>query len=306
MNKTKVVWIFGINSFIGRNLSNKFILNNFNVIGFGQSKENYSNNPYYNYDSQDIFQAFEKYGRPNLIYYLTGPSSIPSCYENFRHDFYKSTLTYIDLLEFLKNNKISTRIFVSSSSSIYKSSKKRLSENSEKLINSPYTLIKLTLEDISIYYTDNYDLNIVILRIFSVYGEGLNKLIFWDLCNKLKKSNLITIEGDGNQIRDWIYISDFINILYKIKFKKFKKIDFINIASGKAYNLKEILYIFVNSYNKIYKTNVDLKFSYKKTRGKNKIIIPNITKLNNLINIKFINHNKNIENYIKWFKKLYG
>ena len=45
------------------------------------------------------------------------------------------------------------------------------------------------------------------LRLFSVYGEGLEKQLLWDACNKLSSGNR-TFFGTGEETRDFMHVSD--------------------------------------------------------------------------------------------------
>ena len=58
--------------------------------------------------------------------------------------------------------------------------------DSERKPISPYALHKKLVEEIIQYFRVQCGLDIKILRIFSAYGNGLKKQIFWDMAQKFK------------------------------------------------------------------------------------------------------------------------
>ena len=69
-----------------------------------------------------------------------------------------------------------------------------------------------------------YNIETVSLRYFNVYGErqnlgGAYATVVGIFLNQLKNKNPLTINGDGNQRRDFTYVGDVVraNILGKIQ-----------------------------------------------------------------------------------------
>src|SRR3989344_5510689 len=87
-------------------------------------------------------------------------------------------------------------------------------ENSKKKPISPYGMAKKISEDYLDYFYRMYDLNYLSLRYPCVYGPRQNVkgevnviAVFMDL---LLKNENVQIYGDGEQIRDYIFISDVV------------------------------------------------------------------------------------------------
>ena len=106
---------------------------------------------------------------------------------------------------------------------------------------SVYGATKLFCEIYSRIYNQMYNLSVIVLRIFNVYGPGqrgrYSGVISRFIENALNNKPL-TIYGDGKQTRDFIYVKDvanaFLNSLRKDGFWIF------NIGSGKPYSILEI------------------------------------------------------------------
>lgn len=100
------------------------------------------------------------------------------------------------------------RIVFSSTSSIY--GKIADSKKSREFVPfSPYGVTKLAAEHLLNCYSQNFGLDVVILRYFSVYGPGQRPdMAIQIFLNSILSGDLIKIHGDGSQIRDFTYVKD--------------------------------------------------------------------------------------------------
>lgn len=120
------------------------------------------------------------------------------------------------ILEAAKDSKIKRLVYASSSSVYGDAPELPLSETSRPQPVSPYGVTKLAAEHLCYLYYANYKIPTVSLRYFTVYGPrqrpdmGFHKFIKAAL-----QGEEITIFGDGEQTRDFTYISDAVaaNIL---------------------------------------------------------------------------------------------
>jgi nucleoside-diphosphate-sugar epimerase len=87
--------------------------------------------------------------------------------------------------------------------------------------------------------------NLVILRPFGVFGESeVNYKLFSQIINKLNKRLPLEMT-EGEQIRDYIYIDDFIDACIraaKITLTNANNVEIINIGSGKKTSIKDIAF----------------------------------------------------------------
>lgn len=150
------------------------------------------------------------------------------------------------LLDFYKDKEIKKFVFASSSS-VYGNAKKiPIKEKALPRPISPYGVTKLACENLCYLFSENYNISIVILRYFTVYGPrqrpdmAIHKFIEAALHNKE-----ITVFGNGNQTRDFTYISDVIeatllaaesNITYEI----------FNIGGGTRISINDLLQLIEN------------------------------------------------------------
>ena len=81
---------------------------------------------------------------------------------------------------------------------------------------SPYALHKLQGEQYCKLFSELYDLETVCLRYFNVYGERQNTegaycLVMGIFAGQLLKGEPMTINGDGENRRDFTYVGDVVD-----------------------------------------------------------------------------------------------
>lgn len=150
----------------------------------------------------------------------------------------------LNVLEAARINKVK-RVIFTSSSSVYGDQKKfPLTEALTPHPLSPYALQKYIGEQYCKLYSNLHGVDVKILRLFSVYGPGMNGKNEYDTVigrfHYLKKHNKsFEIYGDGRQKRDFTYVGDVVRALYKaMNMTNSKQI--INICTGRATSIGEI------------------------------------------------------------------
>ena len=173
-----------------------------------------------------------------------------------------------NLIDEVKKNKIKW-FFFASTSHVYSSITKKISEKSKTDPISYYGKTKLLAEKYIIKKLEKSDSTYCIGRIFSTTNKNQkNNYLVPDLKEKIKSSKKKIILQNLCHYRDFISMKDISKIIFCLYNKKFKGI--INIASGKAIYLKDIaIYI-----SKHYKKEVEFKDNIKKT-----YLVANISKL---------------------------
>jgi UDP-glucose 4-epimerase len=90
----------------------------------------------------------------------------------------------------------------------------------------------MACEGYAVAYHKCYDLDVRIARIFNVYGPGIRKFAIYDFWNKIRHNpNRMEILGNGDQVRDYLYIDDCIEALMTVATKGSPGMDY-NIATG--------------------------------------------------------------------------
>jgi UDP-glucose 4-epimerase len=132
-------------------------------------------------------------------------------------------------------------------------------ENSQLNPTNFYGLSKSIAENIINYYFENYGIKSIILRLANVYGPGCKPYynsVISTFIDKIKKDEKVIINGTGEQTRDYIFITDVIDSLFKALRYKSDKVEEFNICTGIPTSLKHIISIL----NDIVGQEVDVEF----------------------------------------------
>lgn len=138
-----------------------------------------------------------------------------------------------------------------------------VSESTQTKPLSPYGFHKLISEQIC---TEFYHLNKIktcSLRVFSAYGEGLRKQLFWDIFQKAKENEVIDLYGTGEETRDFIHIEDILGAVDKILDKSSFNADVVNIGTGKSITIREAATNFLQSMG----LKKELRFTNESKQG---------------------------------------
>jgi UDP-glucose 4-epimerase len=109
---------------------------------------------------------------------------------------------------------------------------------------SSYGITKLTIEKYLGLFHRLYGLNYVILRPSNPYGERQNpdgdQGVIAVFLGRIAKGQAIDIWGDGSNVKDFIYIGDLIDGIYKAAFSDSVHRVF-NIGSGIGHSVNDIV-----------------------------------------------------------------
>ena len=174
--------------------------------------------------------------------------------------------------------------FFSSTSHVYSSSKKKISENASRKPISYYGKTKLMSENYIIKNFEKKNIRYCIGRIFSTANKNQKKnYLVPDLFKRIRKANKTISFYNLNHYRDFISMEKISKILFFLYKKKYK--GKINIASGKSVYLKDIAKLICEKYNKKFRFVDNKKTTY---------LIADVSKLKSLFKYNLSNKIKSI------------
>lgn len=231
----------------------------------------------------------------------SGAANVPYSLEEPYNDFKLNTLNVFKLLESIRLYNVECRFITLSSAAVY-GNPSSLPIYSTMNCNpiSPYGYHKFYSEQICEEYSRFWGVKTCCARIFSAFGPGLKKQLFWDLYNKFAFQDEITLWGTGDESRDFIYISDIVNCINIIINKSDFNAAKINIANGKQSTIKEVSNIFL----KVLNTDKKIHFSGNTRKGDPVNWEADISDLKQWGYSPKISLEEGIGLYISWIKNL--
>lgn len=220
------------------------------------------------------------------VFHMAAVASVPKTVNN---PVGSSAVNYqgtLHLLEAARHNNVKRFMFASSAALYGDEPTLPKVETMLPVTLSPYAVDKLASEYACGMYTKLYGLETVCMRYFNVYGPRQDPSspysgvisIFTD---KLKNKETPTIFGDGEQTRDFVFVSDVVEANMKAATTQTGVGQYFNIATGNKITLNKLLEALCDIYG------VELKANYAEVRkGDIKESYATVDKANSVLNWK--------------------
>lgn len=197
----------------------------------------------------------------DLCYHLAALSRIQPSFENPIETFRVNCKGTEAVAEWAKHNNVKV---------VYAGSSSRWHDP----FQSPYACYKHIGEEILKMYKKVYGLKAEIARFYNVYGP--NEIIEGDWAavigiwrRQVRDNEKITIVGDGEQRRDFTYIEDIVDGLYKIGITKDSHDDAWELGTGVNYSINEVYHMFKDKFGIESIYIPEQKGNYRKTLREN-------------------------------------
>ena len=245
----KNVLVTGGAGFIGSHLVDELVKRKYNVyvidnLSNGKIKnleESLNKIKFINDDINNIYKYKKKLSKIDYCIHLAALADIVPSITNPDEYYHSNVSGTFNIINFLKNYRIKKFIYIASSSCYGIPSTKKTNENSKIDIRYPYALTKKLGEDLSMHWNKVYNFPTISLRLFNVYGlrsrtSGTYGAVLGVFLKQKLSHKPLTIVGNGQQTRDFIYVSDVVSAIIKSMNSKIKG-EVFNIGSGKTHSI---------------------------------------------------------------------
>ena len=227
--------IVGTNGFIGSHTTEFF-----------SKKEGYTVFSF-NWSPECIEQIRTLYNteKIDVVINATGSADVAKSVKLPVYDFEANVMFHFMLIDIIKHDACKYIYF--SSAAVYGNPQK-LPIAEGDIINpvSPYGWHNFYGEQMCNEFASLYKVKTASLRLFSVFGPGQKKMLFFDLYNKcIADTGTIELQGSGNDSRDFIYVSDVVLAVEKILALAPMHGECYNVGSGIERSIKDVATAFV-------------------------------------------------------------
>ncbi len=333
--KTKI-FITGSSGFIGFHVAKKYLDKGFKVRGFDSMNNYYDVNlkksrlnilkKYKNFsftkgnlENQRILNNSIKKFKPAIIIHLAAQAGVRYSINN--PDIYLNSNIYGTFNIIKVANQIKAKhLIIGSSSSVYGANKKIPFKEIDKTDHqvSFYAATKKSTESLAHSYSSLWNLPISILRFFTVYGPwGRPDMAYFKFTKNILNGKKIDIYNKGKMYRDYTYIDDIVDGIFKLthkvpklnSVKKYKNDSLSHVAPTRILNIgntkKILLSDFINTLEKELK--IKIKKNYMPMQKGDVLstlsdssLLKKITRYNPKTNYK-----TGIKKFLKWYLDYY-
>lgn len=240
------ILVMGGSGFIGRNLIERLISEGHIIYNFDlRDSLNNERVAFIKGNFDDIEVLDDIMPKIEIIYHFISTTLPQSSIDDPSYCVSSNVVNTIKVLDLCVKWKMKKIIFLSSGGTIYGEIKELpIAENHDLNPVCTYGISKLAIEKLLYMYNHLYGLNYIVMRVSNPYGKyqnpfGKQGVIAVFMGKILRKENIV-IWGDGNVIRDYIYIDDLTDILIKAMLPSLSSGVF-NVGSGRGYSINELI-----------------------------------------------------------------
>jgi len=274
--------------FIGSHIVDKLIEKGYNVTVIDNESASCNENFYYNkkaknynLDICNYSETKDLYNNVDYVFHLAAESRLQPAIENPINAFFKNVIGTCTVLQCSREFNVK-RVIYSSTSSAYGLNPPPNTELDSTDCLNPYSLSKVSGEEICKLYTKLYGLKTIIFRYFNVYGErspttGQYAPVVGIFLKQKHANKPLTIVGDGTQRRDFIHVMD-------VAAANLRAIsDEVDGCFGEIFNVGSGINISINEIANMISTNIQF---ISPRIGEAKTTLSNIEKIQNKFNWK--------------------
>ena len=199
--------------------------------------------PFYEVDitSEDFFT--ECGGDYDVIIHLAAITSLPDCESNPLETLRINVSGTANVLEFARKFDVPHVVFASTSAIYENNDTDVFTEDLEVNPRLYYSLSKKMSEELIHSYRENYGMTVTILRFFNVFGPDgdqtrPNPPLLNFAYRELSHDRQPILSGDGEQVRDFIWVKDVVRMLELCMQKQPN--DVFNVCSGVTVSVNQM------------------------------------------------------------------
>ncbi len=269
------VLVLGGNGFIGSHLIDRLLAGGHKVSVFDRQPELYRDPlPEVTYHIGDfgnrsaLTQALKGI---DVLFHLVSTTVPKTSNEDPAFDVSSNVVESIYLLEKCVEEGVKKVVFVSSGGAVYGTPEiVPVSEDSPTHPESSYGITKLTIEKYFALFHRLHGLDYVIVRPSNPYGPrqnpGGSQGVIGVFLGKIAAGQTIEIWGDGEATKDYIYIEDLVEGIYRAAFVK-RSARIFNLGTGVGQSLNDL----VHAITKVADRPVTVVYSAKERYDVSKI-----------------------------------
>jgi UDP-glucose 4-epimerase len=178
------------------------------------------------------------------VFHLAGSATPQVSDADPAYDIGSTLLGTVSFLQHSSRYRAFRLIFCSSGGTVYGVNEGKVSEGAPTNPIGAYGIVKLTIEKYLELFKHRDNLDYVVLRPSNVYGPwqdpSKGQGIIGIFLERILEGLPIRVYGDGENVRDYLFIEDLISALLKAASYRGEETVF-NVGSGRGYSINEVI-----------------------------------------------------------------
>ena len=154
-------------------------------------------------------------------------------------------------------------VYISSGGCVYEKKSEKHAESAKNVYYNYYGRFKLEMEQAILEIAEvNDNLNYTIIRPSNIYGTYKGEIrkqgVINNIIHSINNDRPITLWNDGNSVRDYVHIEDFVYLIMRIEGYQ-QKYGLFNVATGNGTKTSDLIDLFQSRLN--YQFKIDKIYS---------------------------------------------
>lgn len=195
------------------------------------------------FSDEEQLESIFNHQRIDIVFHFLS-STVPITSFNAKYDVESNLVSTLSLLSIMQRHGVKDIVYLSSGGAIYGDYLEKVHNEEDAVYpKSSYGVVKLAIEKYLLLYSELYNFNTLILRLSNPYGpyhyndkQGVINVAI----KKALRGETLQIWGNGNGVKDYIYIEDVCDIIMLLV-KDGIKTGVYNVASSNALSVNDIV-----------------------------------------------------------------
>lgn len=256
-----------------------------------------------NGDIRDMSTLKQVVKDKDYVFHLAANASVPNSIDDSDYDFETNARGTYNILKSVHELRNNARVIYASSAAVYGEPIYIPIDESHQLNPiSLYGASKLCGESYCLAFNQVRDLETVSLRLFNVYGSRQPRYVIYDFLKKLSRNkDTLEVLGTGEQMRDFIHVTDAVNAFLLAAQKEEAIGQAINIGTGTVISIKDLASLILKLLGFEGKTSI--KFTGSSWKGDVKTFQADISLAKKILRFKpTVSFVEGVKMEIEWFK----
>lgn len=226
--------VTGASGFVGSRLLSTLAQDGLRVVGLASQGPEGAGRYVFRLPDARLGRLLER-EQPEAIVHCAGSSTVAGSFLEPGRDFEANVLSTRAVLEAAAACARPPAVLLLSSAAVYgEGPPGPIDEGRPERPVSPYGFHKLLAEALCREYQLLFAVPTLILRVFSLYGPGLRKQLWWDVVRQWYAHGHVRLGGGGHETRDWLHVDDFARVVAHLLRHARPDGRVLNVAGGQA------------------------------------------------------------------------